>query len=83
MEGTRSPKILPYDKLVQFIKAVDIGDVKDIKSDFCHDLDDDDQVSGSYRVLENFLLELADMYVAIDQSDPFLMHFGSKNIISG
>ena len=78
MEGTRLPKILPYDKLVQFIKAVDIGDVKDIKSDFCHDLDDDDQVSGSYRVLENFLLELADMYVAIDQSDPFLMHFGSE-----
>ena len=50
MEGTRLPKILPYDKLVQFIKAVDIGDVKDIKSDFCHDLDDYDQVSGSYRV---------------------------------
>ena len=57
MEGTRLPKILPYDELVQFIKAIDIGDVKDIKSDFCHDLDDDDQVSGSYRVLENFLLE--------------------------
>jgi len=74
MEGTRWPKILPYDKLVQFI----IGDVEDIKSDFCHDLDDNDQVSGSYRVVENFLLELADMYVAIDHSDPFLMHFGSE-----
>ena len=28
--------------------------------------------------IEYFLLELADMYVAIDQSDPFLMHFGSE-----
>lgn len=30
MEGKRLPKILPYDNLVQFIKAVDIGDVKDL-----------------------------------------------------
>lgn len=66
MEGTRLPKILPYDKLVQFIKAVDIGDVKDMKSDLCHDLDDDKQVCGTYRVSDNFLLELADMYVSID-----------------
>ena len=47
MEGTCLPKILPYDKLVQFINAVDIGDVKDIKSDFRHDLDDDEQVSST------------------------------------
>lgn len=46
MEGARFPKILPYDKLHQFIKAADIGYVKDIKTDFCHDLDDDEQVDG-------------------------------------
>lgn len=63
---------------MQFIKAVDIGDVKDMKSDFCHDLDDDEQVCGTYQVSDNFLLELADMYVSIDQCDPFLMHFGSE-----
>ena len=29
--------------------------------DFCNDLDDDNQVSGSYRDLEEMLLELGDM----------------------
>ena len=41
-----------------------------------NDLDDDNQVSGSYRDLEEMLLELGDMYVSLDKKTPFLLNFG-------
>ena len=37
------------------------------KEDFCSDLDEDDNVNGVYRGLEEFLLELGKMYIHTDQ----------------
>ncbi|KAK2564068.1 hypothetical protein P5673_012289 [Acropora cervicornis] len=51
------------------------GNVKEF-SDFCNDLDDANQVYGSYRNLEEKLLELGDMYVSLDKKTPFLLNFG-------
>lgn len=35
----------------------------------------DNQVSGSYRDLEEMLLELEDMYVSLDKKTPFSLKF--------
>ena len=42
-----------------------------LKVQFCSDLDDDNQVSGSYRDLEEMLLEFGDMHVSLDEKTPF------------
>lgn len=81
MPQTILSKLLPYDKLIEYIKSVDIGNVKDIKVEFCADLEDDMKVDGAYRDLEEFLTELAGMYIEIDQQwgeKSTFMHFGSE-----
>ena len=75
MHDVTVPKLLSYPKLMQFVNSINTGNVKDF-SDFCNDLDDDSQVYGSYRNLEEMLLELGDMYVSLDKKTPFLLNFG-------
>lgn len=75
MHDVTVPKLLSYPKLMQFVNSINTGNVKDF-SDFCNDLDDDNQVYGSYRNLEEMLLELGDMYVSLDKKTPFLLNFG-------
>lgn len=77
MSSVRLPKILPYEKLITFVKSIDVGNVNDFK-DFCYDLDADEVVEGSYRELQPFLLQLADMYVCLDKTSPSQGHFGSE-----
>ena len=75
------PKLLSYDKLIKFIQSLDLhGNVKDNATAFCSDLDED-VVNGAYRDLEEYILVLASMYIAIDEalgSASFLLHFGSE-----
>lgn len=78
MPGVPLPKLLPYDKLMEFVKSFDIGDVRDIEEDFCSDLEEDEKVNGVYRELEEYLLELAKMYIHIDQEESFLLHFSCE-----
>ena len=47
MTGPILPKLLPYDKLIEYIKSTDIGHVKDIEEEFCADLEDDMKVDGA------------------------------------
>ena len=46
--------------------------------DFCSDLEEDEKVCGVYRELEEYLLELAKMYIHIDQKESFLLHFSCE-----
>ena len=75
MHDVTVPKLLSYPKLMQFVNSINTGNVKEF-SDFCNDLDDANQVYGSYRNLEEKLLELSDMYVSLDKKTPFLLNFG-------
>ena len=81
MQGVPVPKLLSYDKLIKFIQSIDLhGNVKNIATAFCSDLDED-VVNGAYRDLEEYILVLASMYIAIDEalgSASFLLHFGSE-----
>lgn len=69
------PKLLSYDKLIAFINSIDTGNVRDIKTDFCYDLNDDQQVDGAYRDLKEFIILLAEMYIDIEDSI-VLLDFG-------
>ena len=39
----------------------------DMKSEFCGNLGEDEQVEGAFRQLEDFLLELANLYIHVDK----------------
>lgn len=69
------PKLLSHPKLIQFVNSINPGSVKDY-CDFCNDLQDENQVYGSYRDLEEMLLELGAMYVSLDKKTPFPLNFG-------
>ena len=49
MPGVPLPKLLPYGKLMQFVKSVDIGNVRDMEEDFCSDLEEHEKFHGLYR----------------------------------
>ena len=80
VSGVRVLKILIYEKVISFLKSVQTGTVLDMKSEFCGNLGEDEQVEGAFRQLEEFLLELANFYIHIDKvlckdGSTFLHHF--------
>ena len=79
MPGVPVPKLVTYDKLIEFVNSLDIGTIKDI-ADFCIDVDEDNVVNGAYRELEEYLLILAEKYIDIDialGNQSYFNHFGS------
>ena len=71
MSGVALPKLLPYDKLIHYIKTID----------FTENIKHSDVVNGAYRELNEFLLKLAEMYIEVDKalgSESFLNHFGKN-----
>ena len=80
MSGVALPKLLPYDKLISFIKTIDFNEnIKEMTPEFYSDMSDSDVVNGAYRELNEFLLKLAKTYVEVDKalgSESFLNHFG-------
>ena len=80
MPGAPVPKLAPYDKLISFVNSLNVGNFKDICTEFCYNLDDDMVVNGAYRELEEYVLILAEMYIDIDRAladNSFLKEFGS------
>ena len=76
MPNAPVPMLLPYAKLIEHVNSINIGNVHD----FCTDLDDDSKVSGAYRDIEEFLIELADMYLCLENSKTLdLVDFGEPN----
>lgn len=75
-----NPKLVYYDKLIAFIKSVDIENICDFPTEFCKCLETlDEPVCGSYRELCSYVLVLAAMYIVVDQklgSESFFKHFG-------
>lgn len=86
VSGVRVSKILTYEKVISFLKSVETGPVLDFKSEFCGNLGDDEQVEGAFRQLEEYLLELANLYIYVDKvlskdGSPFLHHFKRPHTI--
>ena len=70
MKGARIPKLLTYDKVKQFIDSRWNADKVCNPSELYEDLDDceHEHVSGAYRELHGLLLELADLFIFLDQT---------------
>lgn len=80
MPNAPVPKLLPYAKLIDYVNSINIGNVHDFCADFCYNLDDDEKANGAYRDVEEFLVELADMYICLENSNTLeLVNFEEPN----
>ena len=63
-----NPKLVYYDKLVAFIKSVDIDSVHDFASEFCKDIlgEFEEHVRRAYRDFCSYLVILARLYILVD-----------------
>ncbi|CAB4030671.1 Hypothetical predicted protein, partial [Paramuricea clavata] len=71
------PRLVPYDKLMPFIKSVNVGNIYSVYDTLCDDLDEDDKVCGCYRSLKELLLRLAEFYLS-GKSGYTLTWFGEE-----
>lgn len=62
--GCPFPKLLSYDKLMCFIKQIDIGTIYSVSETLCEGLSSNDKVHGCYRNLEETLLTLGQYYLS-------------------
>ena len=75
MKGVRLPELLTYDKVKQYVNHTwNAATVHDF-SELYEDLDESQKVNGAYRELTDILLELADLFISIDET------FGEKSHI--
>ena len=77
--GLKIPALVPYDKVIKFIKSIDMGVLKDVR-DFCDDLDVDEQmVDGKYRELGDILITLASMYIKLEKEGAIQLLWFDRN----
>lgn len=66
MKGLRIPKLLSYDKVKEFIDNI-FHNVKYHVWIF-YDLDESLHINGAYREIVDLLIELANLFIFIDQT---------------
>ena len=57
------PKLVPYHKLLSYIKSMDIGKLYSIRDKHCEGLGDMDKVNGCNQNLEELLLKIGKFYL--------------------
>lgn len=76
-----NPKLVYYDKLIAFIKSVDVQNVHDFEFEFNKERSKfEEPINGSYRDLCSYIKVLAKLYIQVDQalgSESFFQHFGA------
>ena len=68
------PKLVPYHKLMPYIRSIDIGKLFSVRETLCDGLEDAEKVIGCYRNLEDLVLKLAEFYLCNDLYD--ILTFG-------
>lgn len=58
------PRLVPYNKLMPFIKSVPLGTIYDVYDNLCDDLKESEKVHGCYLNLTELLLRLAEFYIS-------------------
>ena len=83
-KGISTPKLVYYDKLIAFIKSVNLDNVQDFAGTFCNvDASKfEEPINGSYRGFCSYIITLEELYIltGIDQAlgaESFFQHFGS------
>ena len=57
------PRLVPYNKLMPFIKSIDIGQLYSVRETLCQGLDEEEKADGIYRDIQP-LLSLAEFYLS-------------------
>ena len=58
------PRFVPYNKLMPFIKAINIGQLYSVRDTLCYDLEEEEKVDGMYHDVKQLLLSLAKFYIS-------------------
>lgn len=58
-----TPRLVPYHRLMSYIKSIDIGKLNSLREMLCYDLEVSEKVNGCYRDIEELLLKLAEFYL--------------------
>ena len=58
-----SPRLVPYHRLMAYIKSIDIGQLHSVRENLCNGLDECDKVNGCYRDIEDLPVKLAKFYL--------------------
>ena len=58
------PRLVPYNKLMPFIKSIDIGQLYSARDTLCYGLEEGEKADGMYRDIKQFLLSLAKFYLS-------------------
>ena len=58
------PRLVPYNRLMPYIKSIPLGTIYSTYDTLCDVLDDDDKVRGCYRRLNEMLVKLAEFYLS-------------------
>ena len=54
------PRLVPYNRLMPYIKSIDLGTIFDVYDTLCDGLDECDKVRGCYRSLKEMVVKLAE-----------------------
>ena len=73
------PLIAPYNKLMPFVKSIQIDTVYSVYETLCDGLKDQDKVQGCYENFKELLLKLAEFYLC-KQNGYNLVWFNETNI---
>ena len=71
------PRLVPYHKLMSYIKSIDTGKLYSVRDDFCDDIEESEKVNGCYRDIEELLLMLAKFYLSNDLYE--ILNFSEPN----
>ena len=82
-----APRLVPYHRLMRYIKSLDIGKVYTVGEKFCVGLEESEKVEGCYRDIEGLLVKLADFYlnhsqfeVTLDDTNTFYVALGGDGV---
>ena len=66
-QGIRMNSLVEYGKLMKYVNAIDMGELKDFKADFCTTPEDDDEnIEGAYKELGYLLPTMAELYLFLN-----------------
>ena len=58
-----SPQLVPYHRLMSYIKSIDNGQLHSVRENLCDGLDEGDKFNGCYKDIEDLLVRLAEFYM--------------------
>jgi hypothetical protein len=71
------PLLVPYNKLMPFVKSINIGTIYSTYDTLCNGLQEDDKIQGCYRSIKELLIMLAEFYLLFRSAD--LVWFDEAN----